>query len=270
MFCSTASTATPSATRADHRGDERIDDRRCQAFGRLVHKEQLAVQHECPAHGEHLLLSPGQLASAVLASLSEPRKQLVYSLWRPSFPFGPVGQHPKVLVNGERGKETSALRHIADSGLRNLLGRQTVEHHPVEPHQPCAGSDETHQCLAERGLPHAVAPDDGHRLRAHREGDAVENPGLAVPGLQSINLQEVVGHRWPSLRFPQIDLVDHRVVTDLFGGPRHNHLAIGHDDDLLGRLERDIHVVLDQDQSEPLGQREQELREILSFSLRQT
>ena len=70
MFCSTARTATPSATRVN-RGNQRLYNCRGKSLGWLVHQDQLAVQHQRPAHCQHLLLSPGQVTSTVLAALGE-------------------------------------------------------------------------------------------------------------------------------------------------------------------------------------------------------
>ena len=65
----------------------------------------------------------------------------------------------------------------------------------VENHRSAGRSDQSHDRLAQGRLPHAVAPDDRHRLGSHREGEPVEDRRLAIPGLEHVDLEQWVGHQ---------------------------------------------------------------------------
>ena len=45
---------------------------RCQAFGRFIHDQQSRIQQQCPADGQHLLFTAGQLAAAIVLALCKP------------------------------------------------------------------------------------------------------------------------------------------------------------------------------------------------------
>src|SRR4051794_5911261 len=57
--------------------DQRLDDRRREALGRLVHDQEPRVGEQCAADREHLLLAAGELHAAVTAPLGQPREQFV-------------------------------------------------------------------------------------------------------------------------------------------------------------------------------------------------
>jgi hypothetical protein len=172
--------------------DEDIDDRGCQPFGGFVHHDQGRVQQECPADGEHLLLPAGQVRSTVVATLGEPREQLVDRVGRPSPAPSSPGQHGEVLVDGERWKEPSSLGDIGDPGDGDLLGSEPVDPPASQPDLAARRREEADQRVAQRGLAHPVAPDDGDRLDPHAEAQTIEDQGRSIPGAQVAHLEQRV------------------------------------------------------------------------------
>ena len=89
-----------------------LDDDRRQTLGRLVHDEELRVEQERARNGEHLLLAAGKLVAAIVAPFGEPRKGFVDARDRP-LPAVAAGE-PQMFVDGDRGPQPPALRHVAE------------------------------------------------------------------------------------------------------------------------------------------------------------
>ncbi len=174
--------------------DESLDDGRREALRRLVHDEHRRVRHECASDREHLLLTARQLRAAVGLALGEPREELVDAVACPLATTGAgrsASGDAQVLVDGEGGKQTPSLGHVADAAPGDLVRGDADQLVTLEADRALgAGRRDAHDRVAQRRLPHAVAADDGHRLAAHREGDVLERLRAPVERVQSADLEQ--------------------------------------------------------------------------------
>jgi hypothetical protein len=99
-----------------------------------------------------------------------------------------------VLVDRERWEEPASLGDIGDPGDGDLLGTEPVDSPAGQPDLAARRREEADQCVAQRGLAHPVAPDDGDRLGPHAEAQPVEDQGRAIPGAQVAHLEQRVVH----------------------------------------------------------------------------
>ena len=100
-----------------------------QVGGRLVQQEHGRLDHEHPAHGQHLPLAAAEPAGPPGQHLAEPREHRGHVL-DPRAYLALVQQvpaHLQVLPDGERREDVVGLRHVAYSGPGDLLRRQAVE-----------------------------------------------------------------------------------------------------------------------------------------------
>ncbi len=99
MFCSITSTDDLAllAEAHQHLLDLGDDDGR-EAFGRLVHDQQLRVGQQRARDRQHLLLAAGELAAAIVLALGEAREGVVDALDGPGAAPDAGGQ-PQMLVD---------------------------------------------------------------------------------------------------------------------------------------------------------------------------
>src|SRR5258706_4575457 len=88
-----------------------LDDRRLDAFGRLVEDQHFRVRHQRAGDGELLLLSAGQIAALAVAHLVQYRKSIVDELGN-DLVRHVLHARQDVLLDSEIGKNHAALRHI--------------------------------------------------------------------------------------------------------------------------------------------------------------
>jgi hypothetical protein len=88
-------------------------------------REQARVQHEHPAHGQHLALAAAELPGAAAEHAAEPGKDGQHPLdpLRHLRPTQQIATHLKVLPDGERTEHVIHLGHVADGGPGYVLGR---------------------------------------------------------------------------------------------------------------------------------------------------
>ena len=163
------------------------DDDRGQALRRLVHNEETGVEQQSARNREHLLLAARELPAAVVLALGEPRKRLVDALDGPGAAPRACGE-AQVLVDGERAPEPAPLRHIADAEPRDLSGRKGGELLAGEADRAAGRPHQPHDRLAERGLAHAVAADDGEHPAVEGQVDALQGVGVAVEDVEALDL----------------------------------------------------------------------------------
>jgi len=97
-----------------------------QVGGRLVQQEHDGLNHEHPAHRQHLPLPAAEPAGPPGQHLAEPREHPGHVL-HPRAYLALVQQvpaHLQVLPDGERREDVVGLRHVADPGPGDLLRRQ--------------------------------------------------------------------------------------------------------------------------------------------------
>ena len=107
---------SPSAASKLHYGADLLDDRRLDAFGRLVEDEQARARDKRAADGELLLLAAGKVAAASSEHLAEHGKQLEDTVGHePIRARQHAERRPEVFADGEQGEDLAALRNQGDS-----------------------------------------------------------------------------------------------------------------------------------------------------------
>ena len=95
-----------------------------------------------------------------------------------------------MLVHRERLEQPAPLRHVADALGGDHVGQAPAQFLAEHPDRAPRLAAEAHDGVAERRLAHAVAADQGDRLGAHRERDALEDVRRAVERMHVLELQE--------------------------------------------------------------------------------
>ena len=162
---------------------EPVDDDRGEAFGRLIHHQQARIGQQRPADRKHLLLAAGELGATVATALGQLREGLVDARDRPAA-LASSPRQPQMLVDRQRRPDASALRHVADAEIDNVVGRQPQEIDAGGTDSATGRRHQPHDRVAERGLAHAVAADDGEHALIERERYALQRMGVAVVDLQ--------------------------------------------------------------------------------------
>ena len=111
---------------------------------------------------------------------------------------------------------------------------------------------------AQRRLAHAVAADQGHGLRAHAEARRPVARARSRSSRGGPPPQQRLAHRVA----PEVEGVHGLVGADLGRRALHDHAAVVHHRDPLGHAQRDVHVVLDQDQGDRRIERKQHLGQV--------
>ena len=163
------------------------DDEGGESLGRLVEHEEPRVLEEGARDGEHLLLAAGELPAPVPPPLGEPRKHVVHPLHGPR-PAAPAGE-AQVLVHAEGRPEPAPLGGVGDAPGGHLVGGEAGDVPALEADRASPNREETHDGVAEGGLPHAVPAD--HRMDAFVQGevDSLQGMGLVVVDVQAADLQ---------------------------------------------------------------------------------
>src|SRR5690606_4566165 len=101
-----------------------------------------------------------------------------------------VGHHLQILGCGQLGKTLLPLRHIGDAALDPLGGGELGDVLPVEADLAGLGADQPDRGAQQGGLARAVVAHDGrHAVVGHGRGDAVDDLGASVAGLDVDALQ---------------------------------------------------------------------------------
>jgi hypothetical protein len=130
---------------------------------------------------------------APVQHLLQDREQVV-ELGRDRRAATPVGQaHAQVLLHREAGEDLAALRHEAHAGARALVGRPAVDRLAVELDAAALDGHQAHDRLQQRGLAHAVAPEQHADLAERgREADVAQDVRAAVVLVDVLYREHVV------------------------------------------------------------------------------
>ncbi|MCY1359950.1 hypothetical protein D9M69_465550 [compost metagenome] len=162
------------------------DDRR-EAFHGLVEQQQFRVGHERAADGQHLLLAARKLVAVVAAPLAQARKEFINPLQGPA---AGAGDHREVFFHRERGEHLALLRHPAQPRAHALVRGPARDVGALPADRALHHAGVAHQRFEQRGLAHAVAPEDGQAFAGpQREVEAVEDHGVAVAGGDAVEGQ---------------------------------------------------------------------------------
>ena len=158
------------------------DDRR-ESLGRLVHHQQARVEQQRARDREHLLLAARELAAAARMPFLESRKRVVDALARPPAAGAALAQ-PQVLVHGERRPQAPSLGDVPDAVVRDPARTQACQLVAFELDGSARDRHEPHESVAQGGLAHPVAADDGDDPVREIEVDPLQRVGLAVVHVQ--------------------------------------------------------------------------------------
>ena len=165
------------------------DDDGGEPFGWLVHDQEARIGDQSARDRQHLLFAAGELASAIVLALGEARECVVDALDRPR-PTADARGHAQMLVDGERTPQTSPLRDVADAepgDLRRLQRQQVLAAHAD---RTAGRAHQSHDRLAERGLAHAVAADNGKHAGVEGQVDALQRVRAAVIDVEASDLED--------------------------------------------------------------------------------
>ena len=101
-----------------------IDINGGKTHGGLIHDDHLRLGHQCPAHGQHLLLTAGQCTCQLVLSLLQTGEMMVNHL--DAFldlrlvAAGEGTQH-QVLINAQLCENPASLRHMRQSLLHQSM-----------------------------------------------------------------------------------------------------------------------------------------------------
>lgn len=109
----------------------------------------------------------------MVLAFGEPREGVVDALDRPGARAHAAGK-PQMLVDAERTPEPTSLRHIADTEPRDMRGWPPCDILAADADRAAADRYQAHDRLAQRGLAHAVAADDGEHAGIERKIDALQ------------------------------------------------------------------------------------------------
>ena len=164
--------------------DQRADDRRRKALGRLVDQQQAARLNEGAREREHLLLPARQRAGAREPELLERREETENPVEARFVHRAFARRQHEVFAHREIGKHRHGLRHVADAGARDIGDAERLDALATEPYFPRRGVPQAHDGAQCGRLARAVAAEQ-HRGAAirHVEVDAVQNVVLPDVGL---------------------------------------------------------------------------------------
>jgi len=174
-----------------------LEHERRQAQGGLVEQDQPRLEEQGPRHLEHLLLPAGEVACALPLRLAESGERLVDSLYLPielGRPRASVGPQQEVFLDGHQRKDVPPLRDVRHAAAQEIGGRSVRDVLAVQEHTALPGGQEAEDRLEHGRFPRAVRADDRDHLTAlDREGHALQDLELAVPGMEVADFEE--GHR---------------------------------------------------------------------------
>src|SRR5688572_28246867 len=109
--------------RAD-RVEDLLHDRRRKAERRLIEHDQLGTSHQAAAYRKHRLLASGHRSGKLAPALGKPRKHRVHLRELALARRACAGQHRaglEVLLDGQRWKDLTPFRDLADSEIADLM-----------------------------------------------------------------------------------------------------------------------------------------------------
>src|SRR5215510_1232916 len=161
-----------------------------QAFGGLVHQQDVGVADQRPPAREHLLLAAGELIAAVLDPLAEPREEIEHPAEAPARAVAGALADLEMLAHAERGKDAATLRHQAYAAPRDLVRGQARDVLAAEQNAAAARRREADDRADQRGLADAVAAEHRDDLApADPQRDTLQDVAVAVVGVDVLDVK---------------------------------------------------------------------------------
>src|SRR5258705_3481079 len=165
------------------------DDRR-QTLGRLVEEQEPGPRAQDPADRQHLLFAPRKLRSLTGQAFFEVGKELEDARKVETAGADPGGQQ-EVFLDAEACENAALLGTERNAQPRNPIAGQADELLALVAHRSGALGDNAHDRFQRRRLSGAIATEQRHHLaRKNLERGAVQDMGLAVPGLQPFDREQ--------------------------------------------------------------------------------
>ncbi len=159
-----------------------LDDQRRQAFGGLVHHQELRLEQQRAADRQHLLLSARKLCAAVALALGQAREHAVDAIH-----IAALARHQtQRLVDAQRRPDAPPLRNVGDAAFRDLVGR-SAENFFAEQLHAAGRAHQAGDRVAQRRLAHAVAADDAEHAVFDHQTHALQRVGAAVIDVQALD-----------------------------------------------------------------------------------
>src|SRR3989442_5621857 len=173
----------PFALEPSERDTDLVDDRGRQPVGRLVEQQEPGAGSQDAADRRHLLLAARQRRAARPEPLPEVGEEPVDRV--DPEPAGPDHRRQQeILLDGEAREDPALLRAEREAEPRDAVGRAIDELPALEADGAAPPADDALDPLERRSFAGAVAAQERHHLaRADLEIDALENVGLALPGV---------------------------------------------------------------------------------------
>ena len=217
----------------------------------LVHQQEPGLSHQGPGQGQHLLLATGEQAGLPIEQGLQLREQAQHPLLGQSLPAPTADAEAQVLTGGQVEEERPVLGDVADAPPSDLVGRPgrrrstedldgTVDHRQQARHR-----------LQRRRLARAVGTEQGDDLAlGHGQVEAPDHGHPLVAGDQAPDVQAPCGGS--RRRRPQVGLDHLLVASDLLRGPVGDDRADVEDHDPVTDPEDQAHVVVDQQDADPV------------------
>ena len=162
-----------------------------QAHGGLVQHQQLGVGHQCPAHGQHLLLAAGEGTGHLLAAFFQAGELFKDPLHIGVDVAAPAGEstHVQIFLHRHLEEDPPSLGDQGQSLGNNLMAGYMVQRLAHELDMAGLAVEQAGNGVQSGGLAGAVGTDQGHDLALiDLKGDALDGVDAAVIDVDIVNL----------------------------------------------------------------------------------
>lgn len=169
-----------------------VDDRRLNAFRRLVEKDDPRIAAEASCQGQQLLFSAGKRPAAAIEIGFQTREKVEdFGQCLGFRPFRQAAAYAKIVQHAQSGKYLAPLWYIADAAPRER-GRRCVRHlAPGKCHLAARGRQMARDGSQQRGFAHAVMPENADALaRLDGQAQALKDGNASVAGSQLIDAEK--------------------------------------------------------------------------------
>ncbi len=181
-----------------------LDDRRLDAFGRLVEQEQHRIGDQAARDCENLLFAAAEHAALAVEQRDQARKvgddPVDTGVGAGVAGFRAPGEM-QVFAHREVGEDAPALGDIAEAEPAAPPGRQPRDLRPFEADLSAGRRQQAHQGLEQGRFAHAVVAEQAEHLvlgKVHRH--AAQYGNVAVAGAQLVDREDCIAPRIRAVR----------------------------------------------------------------------
>ena len=172
-----------------------LDQVRSEPGRGFIQQQQVGVEHQRPAHCEHLLLAARQRPRGLVGPLTEDGEPLVHRFDAVLRDFvEDIRAHLEVFAHAQRAEHVSGLWDVADSLVDYLVGTAPADVCPVEDDLAAHVRRQAEDGLHHRRFPGPVRADDDDVLAVRDvHVDVAEHLQVAVAGVEVPNREQALG-----------------------------------------------------------------------------